>query len=276
MAAERKAAEGEEGCKMEIRILNSDKKNGKLSFMIKDSYPAFVNALRRVIMEEVPTMAIEHVEFTKNNSILYDEMIAHRLGLMPLATDLKGYNLPSECKCEGEGCARCQVKMTLKAKGPVMVYASELKSKDPKIKPIFPEMPVVKLLSGQNLELEATAVLGQGKTHVKWSPGHAHYKQKPEIEIKDNCESECVEVCPTHTLEMKGDKVAVSKDNLFDCHLCMACVDASKSHAITVNKSDDFVFYLESWGQLSCKEIVKKGVEILNNKFDTFNDKIKG
>ncbi len=63
--------------------------------------------------EEVPTMAIEDVEFRKNNSILYDEIIAHRLGLVPLKTDLKSYNLPEKCKCKGEGCARFQLTVPI-------------------------------------------------------------------------------------------------------------------------------------------------------------------
>ena len=68
---------------MEIRVLSNVKEEGKLSFIIKDSTPAFANTLRRIMIEEVPTMAIEEIEFRKNNSILYDEIIAHRLGLTP-------------------------------------------------------------------------------------------------------------------------------------------------------------------------------------------------
>ena len=68
---------------MEIRVLSNVKEEGKLSFIIKDSTPTFANTLRRIMIEEVPTMAIEEIEFRKNNSILYDEIIAHRLGLTP-------------------------------------------------------------------------------------------------------------------------------------------------------------------------------------------------
>ena len=79
---------------MEVRVLENEKDDGKVSFIIKDTNAAFANALRRIIIEEVPTMAIEEVEFRKNNSILYDEIIAHRMGLITLKTDLKSYNLP--------------------------------------------------------------------------------------------------------------------------------------------------------------------------------------
>ena len=92
---------------IEVRFLDQDKEKNKLSFVLINSTPSFANAIRRAIVEEVPTMAIEEVEFRKNNSILYDEIIAHRLGLLPLTTDLKSYTISSECKCEGKGCARC-------------------------------------------------------------------------------------------------------------------------------------------------------------------------
>ena len=171
---------------MEVRILENDKEKGKLSFILKDSNPVYVNTLRRMMVDEVPTMAIEEVEFQKNNSILYDETIAHRLGLIPLKTDLKSYNLPDKCMCVGNGCFRCQLKMVLRAtKGSGVVYASEIKSKDPAVKPVYPEMPIVKLLKGQTLELEATAVLGRGREHMKWSPCHVWYKYKPVIEIQE-------------------------------------------------------------------------------------------
>ena len=98
---------------MEVRVLENDKENGKLSFILKDSLPVYVNTLRRLMIDEVPTMAIEEIEFQKNNSILYDEAIAHRLGLVPLKTDLKSYNLPDKCKCEGKGCNRCLLKLIL-------------------------------------------------------------------------------------------------------------------------------------------------------------------
>ena len=184
---------------MEIRVLENNKDEGKLSFIIKDVDVSFVNTLRRVIFEEVPTMAIEDVELRKNSSILYDEIIAHRLGLIPLKTDLKSYNLPEKCKCKGEGCARCQVKMTLKPnKGAGLVYASEIKSKDSAIKPVYGKMPIVKLIKGQDLELEAKASLGRGKYHAKWVPGLVYYKYKPMIEVGDVKNPEAIVAAACH------------------------------------------------------------------------------
>jgi len=235
---------------MEIRILSSNKEEGKVSFIIKDTTPAFANTLRRIIVDEVPTMAVEEVEFRKNNSISYDEMIAHRIGLIPLTTDLKSYNLPEKCKCDGEGCARCQLKLTLKAtKGSGVVYASELKSKDPKVKPVYPKMPIVKLLKGQSLELEATAVLGKGKDHAKWSPGLAYYKNKPIIEIGNvKNPEEVVEKTHGNIFEIKNGKLSVIKDNLFKYDLAGVVEEVSKGE-VKVTYDDDIIFYMESWGQ---------------------------
>jgi len=278
MAAGRKAEEGEEEfkeAKMEVRVLENKKDEGRISFIIKDTSAAFVNTLRRIIIEEVPTMAIEDVEFRKNNSILYDEMVAHRLGLVPLKTDLKSYNLPEKCKCEGKGCARCQLKLTLKAAAAGTVYASELKSKDPAVKPVYPKMPIVKLLKGQSLELEATAVLGRGKEHSKWSPALAYYKYKPVIEIGNvKNPEEVVEATHGNVFEIKNGKLEVIKDNLFKYDLAGVVEEVSKGE-VKVTHDNDFIFYIESWGQLSCREILNQALDIFNETFDEFAEEIK-
>jgi len=256
---------------MEVKKLSADK--NKVSFLIKGINPFFANTLRRLILEEVPVMAIEDVEFRDNSSALYDEIIAHRLGLLPLKTDIKSYYLPAECTCKGKGCAKCQLKMILKAKGAAIVYASDIKSKDPKVKPLYPKMPIVKLLKGQKLELEATAQLGKGKDHSKHVPALVYYKNYPIIEFKSKITNpeEIVASCPVNVFELKKNEVAIIKDNHLNCHLCRACVDASKG-AVRVKGSDsDFIFSIESWGQLAPREIVKEAIKALNQKVDDFN-----
>src|SRR3990167_4753794 len=101
---------------MSIEDVQENKKTHTLKFTLKNADVAFANAIRRICIEEVPTMAIEDVEIRRNSSVLYDEIIAHRLGMIPLKTDLKSYNMTKDCKCNGEGCARCTVKLTLEGK----------------------------------------------------------------------------------------------------------------------------------------------------------------
>jgi len=260
---------------MDIKILESEPKKNKASFLLSKTTSFFANAIRRAVLEEVPVMAIEDVEFRQNSSVLYDEIIAHRLGLIPLKTDLKSYNLPSKCKCKGAGCARCRLKLTLKSKEDA-VYASDIKTKDPKIKPVYPNTLIVKLLKGQMLELEATACLGQGKEHAKWSPGLIFYKYKPVIEIGKNVKNPdaVVKSCPLNIFELKGSKLSVNNKNLFKCHLCQNCVDTDPSIKLTESEND-FIFYIESWGQLSCKEMLVTAADILQEKLDEFSAKLK-
>ena len=163
---------------MKIKILKKD--GMELSFSVEGISPGFANALRRIMIGEVPTMAIEWVDFKKNDSVLPDEILANRLGQIPLTFDKKAYNLPSECKCEGKGCSRCQVELVLKEKGPKIVYAEDLKSKAKDVKPVFGKIPIVELFEDEELQFEAIAQLGLGKEHVKWQAAVVGYNYEDD------------------------------------------------------------------------------------------------
>ncbi len=273
--AEKKVVNVAGESKMEVRLLDKTK-DGKITFLIKNTGVFFANTLRRLMIEEVPVMAIEDVEIRDNSSALYDEMLALRLGLIPLKTDLKSYNLPEDCKCKGKGCAKCTLKLTLTAKGPGMVYASDLKSKDPKVKLVFPKMPIVELFKGQKIKLEATAVLGKGLDHAKFTPGLFFYRNKPVIEIKKQDESlkQCIEICPKNVFELKSGKVEINKDKLLACDLCGACTDICKNIKVEPSEND-VVFVLESFGQLDGKEIVTEAIDIFDEKLKEFDKLLK-
>ncbi len=265
---------------MSIKVSVLSQKGNKLSFLLEGANPAFANALRRVAMEEVPTMAVEVVEFRNNSSALYDETVALRMGLIPLKTDLKSYTLPSECACGGKGCARCQLTLTLTGKGlksGVVVRAGDIKSKDPKVTPIYPDIPVIKLFENQEIEAEMTAILGKGKEHVKWSTGHIYYRQAPKITISKKGQAflECEKVCPPAVFEAKGSKLSVKKGKEYDCILCGACMDASDGEVKVETNPQDYIFFIESWGQLSPKTIMVEGINILNKKADELITAIK-
>ena len=256
--------------KMEIKILN--KSQNKLVFIINGINSALANTLRRLMIGEVPVLAIDTVEFNKNSSALYDEFIAHRLGLIPLKTDLKSYNLKEECKCKGKGCAICELKLILKAEGSGIVYSSQLKSSDPKAIPVYEEMPIVELTKKQSLELTATAILGKGKVHAKFSPGLVYYRGYPMLNVKDKGKLKKVEEVLKDFVTVKGENIQIKDISTwkesYEEMLEMNDVEV-------VNSKEDFVFYLESWGQLRPEEIVKKALEIFDEKLDEFSDKLK-
>ena len=159
---------------MKVKVLE---KNGKeIKFSVEGITPAFANALRRTMIGEVPVMAIEFVDFKKNDSVLPDEVLANRIGQIPLTFEKKSYDLPKGCKCDGKGCSRCQVELVLKKKGPCVVYSEDLKSKAKDVQPVFERIPIVELFEGEELQFEAIAQLGLGKENSKWQAAVVGYK----------------------------------------------------------------------------------------------------
>jgi len=134
----------------------------------------YANAIRRFCISEVPSMAIDDVVILDNSSVLYDEILSHRLGMIPLKTDLERYVLPEKCDCGNPlGCQKCRVLLVLDATAhdkPRTVFSGDLVSEDREIAPISASIPIVKLAQGQSVKLEAYARLGRGKEHAKWQP----------------------------------------------------------------------------------------------------------
>lgn len=161
---------------MRVKIIS--KKDNKLEFLLSDVTTAFANALRRIMIAEVPTLAIDLVNIYDNSSILFDEVLAHRLGLIPLKFDPVKLNLKTDCKCKGRGCIHCQVKLVLNKKGPGVVYSGDLKPKHLGVKPTYSNIPIVELLKDQAVKFEAVARLGLGLEHAKWQAANASYEYK--------------------------------------------------------------------------------------------------
>lgn len=164
---------------MKVRIIEKGKE--EIKFEVEKINPAFANALRRVMMMEVPTLAIEDVDFRINDSPLFDEVITHRLGLMPLKFRPKIINKKEDCSCGGEGCINCQVVFVLDKTGPCTVYSSDLKSTNPEVEPLYGTIPILKLGENQRISFEATAVIGTGKEHVKWKASNAFYSYENDV-----------------------------------------------------------------------------------------------
>ncbi|MAG45493.1 MAG: DNA-directed RNA polymerase subunit D [Nanoarchaeota archaeon] len=253
---------------MNLKVLKQTE--NKVIFHISNAEIPLVNALRRSLVEEVPTMAIEEVTFAKNNSALYDEILAHRMGLIPLLTDLKTYNFLEDCKCKGKGCARCQVKFALSAKGPCTVLASDLKSRGG-VKPVYPNMPLTILLKNQDLQLEAVARLGKGKEHAKFSPGLAYYRFYPELKLtKDSNIKKCAEL--SKNLVVKGTKLEIKDITAWteaDEQIC------EENKVEVDHNQEEFIFTLESWGQLDTKKLPNLALEILEKKLKELDKLIK-
>jgi len=133
----------------------------------------YANALRRICLNGIPIFAIDTVDIIENSSVLPDEGLAHRLGLIPIKTDLSRFNEPSKCDCQSEtGCANCKVMLVLDSGDSDVtrtILSNDLTSEDDAVKPISDKIPIVQLAPGQRIKVECYARLGRGTEHAKWN-----------------------------------------------------------------------------------------------------------
>ena len=277
---EREEEEFKKGFNMEIEVKNQT--DDEITFIIRDAEVPFVNAIRRIAMMEVPKMAIEDVYMVQNDSAMFDEVLAHRLGLTPLVSDLDavdGLVMPDNCDC-GDHCPKCSVSLTLNKSGPGVIYSKDLVSSDSKIKPVYDTIPLLKLKEGQNVELEAIAQLGIGKDHAKWVPTTVcAYKQYPEITFDEDVDVDyaCVDACPKGILVADKKKGIVKVKDIEECTLCKACERACETDYIHVGyQENNFIFKIETDGSMPPKEVLLKACDVLSDKADEFITFSKG
>jgi DNA-directed RNA polymerase subunit D len=158
-----------------IEILENH--NEKIVLKFTNAPRQYVNAIRRISINEVPTLAIDDVVILENSSVMHDEAVAHRLGLIPLRTDLHRFVLPTHCDCNSTlGCSKCRVLLSMDSEAndkTKVVTSGDLVSEDEVVKPLSTEIPIIVLAPAQKLKFEAYARLGFGKEHAKWQPTSA-------------------------------------------------------------------------------------------------------
>lgn len=144
-----------------------------MSVKLKGVPLQYANALRRVCLNGVPVFAIDTIDVIENSSVMSDEGVAHRLGLIPIRTDLKRFNEPDKCPCKSKtGCSNCRVMLVIdsgEADTTRTVTTAEFSSEDETVKPVSDKIPIVQIAPGQKLKLEAYARLGRGSDHAKWN-----------------------------------------------------------------------------------------------------------
>ncbi len=253
--------------KLEIRELTENQ--GEL--VIEGVHPYFVNALRRTLLTEVPKLAIDQVTFYDNTSALFDEMVAHRLGLIPLTTDPSSLNLAG--RVDDEGNPEYLVRYTLTKEGPCTVYSGDLECEDPAYKPADDRIPIVQLLAGQRLILECVAVLGDGTQHAKWQVCHAvGYKYYPTAHVDNRkIKAEDAEVAvartPKGVLGLDGSKLVVLDEVNVNRADDAALMVGEEGFHVTYDDRK-FLFRFETDGSLKADDALMKAVELLKHRFE--------
>lgn len=233
----------------------------KITFTLENCDLSFVNALRRVMIAEVPTMAIDMVHIQENTSVLFDEFIAHRLGLIPLwSDDAVHFKTPQTCSCIGD-CPECTVEFQLNVIAqhePLTVTSEHLKclsanksvfpllmrsaaSGDSQLADDFEASPyahaegapvvIARLNPRQALKVKCLATKGIGKLHSKWSPTCSVIVQhEPEVilgrvdELIEEEKQALKNSCPTQVFKYDAVTQRIEVDDPRRCMFCQECV----------------------------------------------------
>ncbi len=229
-------------------------------FLVRGITPDLANGIRRAILADVPTLSIDTVRFVENSSVMFDEQIALRLGLVPLTTP------------EGEFEEGDVVTLALDVEGPETAYSGDLVSADPMVEPAETEIPIIQLKEDQRLEIEADAVLGSGRDHARHQGGVAvGYRHLQEIETLGDAdeygadEREIVR----GVIEEDGELIPTEE---FDNDLRNRYPDTE----VAVNEVENaFVFHVDSDGSMPVTELITRAVGSLHGRADELEDAVK-
>jgi len=216
-----------------MKILN---KSDQKYVFTTDMTINLANAIRRSV-NYIPILAVDMLEITKNDSALYDEILAHRVGLVPLKNE--ELKLREECVCKNKGCGKCSTKYKLKVTGPATVYSTDFSPKGD----VVEKMPIALLDKEQELEFVAITKVGTGKEHAKFAPGLFYYKYTEDL-----------------------NKAEVKED---DANFKKVLEDLKK------DENRELTVSIESWGQIKAKEIFVKAVETLIKNLKEFSKQVK-
>ncbi|KFM79079.1 DNA-directed RNA polymerases I and III subunit RPAC1, partial [Stegodyphus mimosarum] len=285
---------------VKIKIINIDEEKKEMEFDIIGIGAPITNAIRRILIAEVPTMAIDKVEMYNNTTIIPDEVLAHRLGLVPISVDPRVFQFknPDDDKVTEEDTLvfELKVKCTRKSNATKDVCApdnlmynhSKVYSRDMKflpltnqqkmyedIKPVHDDILLAVLKPGHEIDLKAYCFKNIGREHAKFSPVvNASYRLLPQIRLKEEIVNE-----QAHTLascfppgviriSKKKDREVAKVNDARKC-LCNRNVYLHEEFKESVEVSkikDHYIFTVESAGALAPEILVTEAIDILREK----------
>lgn len=227
-----------------------EKSNEKFILRMPLNEP-LANAIRRSIYE-VEVLAIDEVEIFKNDSALYDEVLAHRIGLIPLKTE-KSMN------------SKTKLDLKISKTGPCTVYAEDLEGP---VSIIQGKIPLTTLNEGQKLELVATATLGKGKEHAKYIPGICYYRNILQVKSSPQIDKIVQESKGLIKIEKKGTK--------WICDLTeKEILEIEQLDKSAISDSDEMIFIIESYGSLAAEDIFLRSIKALESNLDSLEKNLK-
>lgn len=279
MDAEKKADDVVEEFKVKkMKVDVKELKPKKAVLKIEDTQLYFINSLRRIMLSELPKLAVDGVVIYDNTSALFDEIIAHRLGLIPIPTDLSLLTFKDECVCKGKGCPNCTVRYTLSKEGEGTVLSGDLQASEKSWKITEDKIPIVRLYGDQRLILEVEAVLGRGRDHAKWQSVQAPaYRMDISIEF-DKSKTEdvkrIIKKLPEGLIDIKNDKIVLKDETKLSA--LGSIIDKEKIDFITIKHDPTKItFSFETDGSLTAKDVLVESAKILEQKYTEFAKQLK-
>lgn len=261
---------------MKIEVDTLQPKKAALS--IHDSEIYLINSIRRIMLSELPKLAIQDIVIYDNTSALFDEIIGHRIGLIPIPTDLSLLNFRSECACDGAGCPSCTVRYTLSKEGEGKVTSGDLQPSEESWKITEDKIPIVELYNDQRLILEVEAILGRGIDHAKWqsviSPGYRFIPTITFDESKKKDVEEFVEELPKGLVTIKKNTLELS--DIKKLPILESYINKEKIDFITITCDENHIqFHFETDGSLTTDVAMEHSLTLLETKLEEFGKKLK-
>jgi DNA-directed RNA polymerase subunit D len=241
----------------EVTFIDRDDRSAR--FLVRGVTPAFANGIRRAMLADVETLSIDNLRVIENSSVMFDEQIALRLGLVPLTT-------PDDYEPDDI------ITLAIDVEGPATAYSGDLVSSDEKVQPAEENVPIIELKEGQRLELEADATLGRGKDHAKHQGGVAvGYRHLQRVEVvgeKGEFEDDDPEIL-RGIIEEDGELVPTDE---FDNDLSQRYPGKEVEIEEVPNA---FVFSVESDGSLPVGELVLAAVESIEARAEELEEAVQ-
>jgi len=204
---------------------------------------SIANSIRRYVLQ-IPILAIDELEISRNDSPLYDETIAHRIGLVPLKMDKTG--------------EKGKMKLNVKREG--TVYSGDMKGS---AEVIYKNIPITTLDKGQELEFTATLKFGKGSEHAKFTPGLMFYRNSSEISIDKEFLDEIKKIFPDAEIKERGGKIIILDDKKEDITDVLEGLAQKAKKKAEVTPGKELIITLESFGQIDTKDIFKESIDCL-------------
>lgn len=231
--------------------IDGGKETYKAILYVKDISPQMLNAIKRAAEEYAKTLAIETVNIYENSSALWDEFIAHRLGLIPIKTP---EDIDSRFKITGR----------LKKSGPGYVFSKDIEFENG-IKPAYEDIPIVYLEKDQSIDISFEAEVGDGRTHAKWIPGYVYYYKLADIKLKEKPTKEELKLLEELGVKIKNNKIVLPDDKKYD-RTFIDSIESILKDKVEIAPKDEYILIIESFGNYSPKRILKESIKELKGR----------